>query len=268
MGFWSALGNIGKIGLNLGTGGLSGLIPGLSPGGFGDSSGDGEQSTLDKILGAAGKVVGGLGQAAPALGGLEAGRQQGREAQTYAQQAQDRLAQQNYQNLVSAQNVGANQQLAGANLDLNHRQFALNAPQARASNSVRGDILANAQDFSYGAPTMVGNIPVPTSTGGLRPSIFSQNTRDLGGLMSQQALAGQQAGDTFKPLNFGPMPTAPTLTPLPEAGGLDKVLTTAGTIGALAPTFTDILKRYQAKGMTPPDEGTAPVFDPNFPYGG
>ena len=215
----------------------------------GARGGESGGGTLDKILGAAGNIVGGLGKNSDAIGGLAAGRQAGREAQTYAQQAQDRLAQQNYQNQLSAENIGTQRQFGQANLDLTQRQFGLQAPQTRASNAVRGDILANASDFSFGAPSMVGNIPVPTSSGGLRPSIFSENTRNLGRLMSEQALSGQQAGDTFAPLNFAPLPTAPNLTPLPEAGGLDKVLTTAGTIGALAPTFADILKRYQTKPM-------------------
>ena len=214
----------------------------------------GTAAGLGGALGAAGGVLSGLGNAAPALGGLVAGRQAGREVQTRVQQEQDRLAQGLYGGQLSAANIGTNQQLAGANLDLNRRQFGLSAPQTRASNAVRGDILANARDFSYGAPSMIGNIPVPSSSGGLRPSIFSQNTRDLGALMSSQALEGQQSGDAFSPLNFSPLPTAPSLTPLPEAGGLDKVLNTAGTIGSLYPVFSDILKRYLPKRDVEPSD--------------
>ena len=99
----------------------------------------------------------------------------------------------------------------------------LGAPSARLASSVKGDIAANAKDFSYGAPTMVGNIPVPTSSGGLRPSIFSPTTRQLGALTSQEALANETA-DGGKVAG---------VTPLPQATTTDSILGTAGTIASL-----------------------------------
>lgn len=210
--------------------------------------GAGTAGAIGAGIGAAGGLLSKVGEvAAP----LAAGRAARRIDESHIQQDQDRLNQQRYGNVLAGANLDTTRQFSNANLDLNRRQFGLQAPQARASNAVRGDILANAQDFSFGAPSMVGNIPVPTSSGGLRPSIFSENTRNLGRLMSEQALSGQQAGDNFAPLNFSPVPSVPELTPLPEAGALDKVLTTAGTIGSLGGTFADFLKRYQT-ARTPP----------------
>lgn len=235
MGFWSSLGKVASVAGPLiaapFTGGAS--LLGLSAGGA---------AALGAGVGAAGGLLSRVGEVAEPLA---AGRAAGRIDESKIQAEQDRLAQERYRNQLSAETLNTNRQFGQANLDLNQRQFGLQAPQARASNAVRGDILANAQDFAYGTPSMVGNIPVPTSTGGLRPSIFSENTRNIGRLMSEQALSGQQVGDNFTPLTFPTLGAPPSLTPLPEEGGLDKVLKTAGTVGALGGTFADFLKRYQ-----------------------
>lgn len=160
------------------------------------------------------------GKVGNAFGAAGKGAADGRVTQAGIQQRQDALEQQRYGN-----------QLAGA-------QFALNAPKQRASNSVKGDILANAQDFAWGAPTMVGNIPVPTSTGGLRPSLFSDHTRALGQRMSSDALAGAKTGADNLPV--------PSLTPLPEAGMGSDILTTAGLFGGLADAFNPALSKLQS----------------------
>lgn len=228
MGFWSTLGKIGSIAGPIAaipfTGGTSAL--GLT--GLGAKS----AATIGGILGAAGKIAGAV---APSAAALARGRAEGRAVDAAANQRQDALNLQRYGNVLNA-----------ANTDLARRRFALTAPDARASNAVHGDLLANARDFSYGAPRMVGNIPVPTSSGGRRPSILSDNTRALGRLMSQQALTGQQAGDAFAPLE-----SAPTLTNLPGPNVGDKILTTAGTIGSLYDSFDEALKKYR-RPTTPP----------------
>jgi hypothetical protein len=185
------------------------------------------------ILGTAGKLFGitdpknpmsylGLaGKVGDALGAAGAGAAQGRITQTELNQKQDALALQRY-----------NDQLAGA-------RFSLQAPQMRAANSVKGDILSNAKDFAWGAPSMVGNIPVPSSTGGLRPSIFSDNTRALGGQMSSDALAGARSGADNLPV--------PNLTPMDTAGAGSGYLTTAGIIGGLSDALNPDLTKLQTK---------------------
>jgi hypothetical protein len=138
------------------------------------------------------------------------------------------------------------------NLELDQRRYALDAPGKRAGNSVRGDILANAQDVTFDLPSTIPKINV---AGGLRPSMFSANTRALGGEMSAQALAEQRKGDAFGPLptlpNYqGPTsklpqfkapapyvnpPLAPTMQQGPQANGFDTAMNIAGYAGLAAP---------------------------------
>jgi len=121
-------------------------------------------------------------------------------------------------------------------------ELALKAPRLEASNAVRGDVLANAQDVHITAPS---TIPVPTITGGLRPSMFSDATRQLGGVMSRNALAHQLSGDDV-----------PNLTPLPKAGTGDTALQYlgygAGFLNALQPLLPGGGGR---PGTTPPGPG-------------
>lgn len=161
----------------------------------------------------------------------------------------------------AANNFGLNRgSLANANAatDLAQRNFALTAPGKRAGNAVRGDILSNAQDVAFsGLPS---NIPVPTISGGLRPSMFSADTRALGKDITSQARAAQAKGDTFAPLpdlptyqapegglpNYKAGPAAPTLTGLPSGGATSAIGNTSSILG-LAPAFADIWRRYQTK---------------------
>lgn len=193
---------------------------------IGDSSIPGATGSFDAASGGpgVGSILKTAASVGGALGAAGSGAAGARLTEAQLQQRQDQLAQQGYLD-----------QLQGANTDLNQKKFALTAPATRASTSVKGDILANAKDFSYGAPTMVGDIPVPSSSGGLRPSILSDNSRALGRTISAQQLANQQAGDQFAPL-----PTPPTLTPLPQPGATSNILNTAGTIG----NFAQLLAKY------------------------
>jgi len=117
-------------------------------------------------------------------------------------------------------------------LDMLQRQQGVSLPAGRASNAVRGDILANAQDVQFsGLPERVTN-SMGTITGGLRPSMFSPETRELGSQMTREALKQQMAGGPSSAAAAGP-----TFASYPQAGKLDSVLSTAGTIGSLADLF-------------------------------
>ena len=129
-----------------------------------------------------------------ALGGASEGRAQGRLAEG-----------------------DANQRQANAATNLYNAQLA--APSRIARNAVRGDVLANAQDVNIAAPS---TIPVPQITGGLRPSMYSPATRQLGQSITANAAA--------TPL---PIPQPPVLPNLPQASGLDTGLNTASTIASL-----------------------------------
>lgn len=268
MGFWGTLGRIGAIAGPIAaipfTGGASGSLLGMA--GLGAKG----AGIVGGILGAAGKI-------APALGAAASGRAEGRVQQAGINNQQDQLALararlQNEQ--TTGQNVfnlgRYNAGLNTADVDLARRKFALTAPGQRAGNSVRGDILANAQDVSIaGLPSRIN---VPQISGGLRPSMFSGNTRALGANMSAQALADQQKGDTFDALpalpDYQTPQPIPGLTPQPQAGAFDKILTTAGTIGSLAGTFGDVLKKYKQPSdyHTPPFVGGdyGPATPPNL----
>ena len=97
----------------------------------------------------------------------------------------------------------------------------LQAPQMRAANSVKGDILAGVQPYHVSGPITHTGGKMPGSTGGLSPALLSQNSRQIGQGMSRDALLSQLKGDAYTPL------------PLPQSNGLDTALNIGGTLGAL-----------------------------------
>ena len=206
-------------------GGTSGL--GMTGGGAAASG----LSTTGSIL----KTAGSVGDA---LGNYARGRAAGRVQESDITQSQDRNAIARYNAQLAANRTENAFTLDAAAEDRARRNFALAAPGQRAGNSVRGDILANARDVSINAGP---NIPIPSISGGLRPSMFSDSTRQLGGLLSSQALADQQAGDKFDPLTYVRPPDAPPLSALPSSGKADSILNAAGTIGTMA----DIWNNYK-----------------------
>lgn len=127
-------------------------------------------------------------------------------------------------NLDNLANIG----FAQAQNDLYNSE--LEAPQKIAHNAVRGDILSNARDVSIAAPS---TIPVPTISGGLRPSMFSDTTRALGKNITANAAATPM-----------PTPTPPVLQPMETAGTTDDILNTAGYLGNLAKPAYDIWKMF------------------------
>lgn len=184
----------------------------------------------DSVKGAAGPSPGqSLTQTA---GSIENGRLNALIQQAKLQQEQDQLG-------LSRTNAGVNV----GNLDLNRRKFAQGVPGQLANDSVRGDILANSQDAQVsGLPSYihVGNV-----SGGLRPSLLSGNSRQLGAKMSRDALTSSMTGDQTK---FGALPTVPDATPLPESTGTDTALQWASGAG----TILDTLGRLGTSGKSRP----------------
>ena len=170
-------------------------------------------------------------------------RAQGRAAEATINQAQDRAAQSAYATDKSL-DLEALVRAYGAEMDrlsgtLKEYETRLAAPQARAGNSVRGDILANAQDVGVSGPPGVN---VTSFSGGLRPSLLSGNTRALGAQMSKEALLSELANDeptafaNAKPLDLSSITgrSAPEATPLPQASGMDRVMEQISLWGGLA----------------------------------
>lgn len=123
---------------------------------------------------------------------------------------------------------------------LDEREAALKEPQQLASNSVRGDMLANLQDVTVDAPP---GVKVVNFSGGLRPSLLSGNSRALGQQMSKQALLDAlDPSSTPKPFSgMGPLDvssitgrSAPAQTALPQPSGFDRAMEQIGMWGSLA----------------------------------
>jgi hypothetical protein len=167
---------------------------------------------------------------------------QGRAAEATVNQRQDAGAQNAYatdkQLDLAALIQGYQAELDKAKGQLSEYETKLAAPQSRASNSVRGDILANVQDVGVSAPDGVN---VTSFSGGLRPSLLSGNSRALGGQMSKEALLDALSGS---PTPFSNMPAvdlssitgrrAPEQTELPQASAMDRVMEAIGTYGGMA----------------------------------
>lgn len=171
---------------------------------------------LPPVLGAGGAIAGGM------AGGRAAGRSQ--EAQMG-----------NQADLV---------RLGAARLNLE-------APQQRAQNSVRGDILAGLQPMSINGPITHTGGQMPQVSGGLSPALLSQNSRQLGQQMSRQALMSQMQGD-FQP------------TPQPKAGTLDHILNGIGYAGLGADVLSQIPRRPPAPTIDVPPIASNRVQWPTF----
>ena len=158
-------------------------------------------------------------KAAPAIasgiGALVKGRAAGRQAAAGANETQDRL------------------RMASA-------AFNRQNPEARMGAAVRGDTLANVQDYQLG-----GEGRNLSATGGLRPSLMTPGTRALGASASRNAMLSQlgQPGGTENP--YAPV----TPTPLPQAGLLDKIGGPLALTGMALPGIMSLFGKRGAPGL-------------------
>ena len=79
-------------------------------------------------------------------------------------------------------------------LQLQRDQFNRQSPGVFAGNAVRGDLLASLQPFK-----LEGTGRNLTRSGGLSPSLLSDNTRQLGTSMNRQALLNALQGPNMQP---------------------------------------------------------------------
>jgi hypothetical protein len=168
-------------------------------------------------------------------------RARDRASEATFNQAQDRTAQSGYATDKSldleALIRGYQAELDKAKGQLSEYETKLSAPQSRASNAVRGDILANVQDVGVSAPDGVN---VTSFSGGLRPSLLSGNSRALGQQMSKEALLDALSGSPTPFSNMAPVDlssitgrSAPAQTELPQASTMDRVMEAIGTYGGM-----------------------------------
>lgn len=174
------------------------------------------------------------------FGGSTAGNMaKGLIEQTKLNQEQDKLG-------LARTNTGVNV----GNLDLAQKKLALAAPNDLAGTSVRGDVLANGQDASFSG--LNPKIHIPTMTGGLRPSLFSDSTRALGAQMSRQALTDGISG---KYTTMRDLPSVPPATAMPDPSVLQGFLAKTGiaaglgsTAGGLLAALKKLIDDAKAKG--------------------
>lgn len=213
----SALGTTAGLGIP-GVAGSMAALPSVTAGGGGILGG------ISSFLSGGHGLPGYLqtaGQIGSVFSDAALGRGQGRLAEAQAAYGQNRSADERFRSQLAA------------------RKDALAAPGMRASNAVRGDILANATNTDIKLP----GIPDSQISGGFGPSSFSPATRQLGSQMSADALAGSGT-DSLEP---------PPLVQAPQATGMDSFLQTAGTIGSLLGAIP-----YKKKPPAPGEPGYVP----------
>lgn len=188
-------------------------------------------------------ILAAAGAAGKIAGGAAKGSADQRNADNNRKLNQNQLLTQLYgtkQNAsMNALLGGSNEQSAHANIDVARRRLALDAPGKRASQSVQGSILANAQPFKLsGLPDRVAS-RIPEMSGGLTPEMFSADTRALGSELSRTALIDQLRGDNFDPLQKTDFKSGILDDPKLEAynnkaGLLEKILGGIGMVGSMA----------------------------------
>lgn len=192
-------------------------------------------------------------------------RAQANAAKAAAQNRNDVVNQSGYQTDksldLSALNSAYQAALSRGSGILSENAANLAAPGKRAANSVRGSILANAQDV--GVSGLPKGVPHIEFTGGLRPSMFSGDTRALGAQISRQALLDQMAPQAtpfadLKPLDLSSITgrTAPGATPLPQPSTLDSILSNIGMYGSFAAAASPYLQQKPKPGTAPMPSAT------------
>jgi hypothetical protein len=185
------------------------------------------------------KGSGALSDIGQIAGNDAAAAAQGRGQQAQIQQGQDRNAIQLYlaQLAAAKQAMDQNSQLAG--------------------QAGHGDLMANVQDVQ------LNNLPasvqgrMPTLTGGLRPSVLGPNARQAGQTLSRNALLQLLQGPTN-------MPTAPTMTPMPDASGYDTLSKILGRTGSYAGAANPLFELFANQKKAPYQTVGPPMPPSNF----
>lgn len=137
---------------------------------------------------------------------------------------------------MNAAMSGSREQSDHANIDLDRRRHALAAPGVRGRQAVRGSLMQHLQPVSFSG--LNPRINVPTMTGGLTPAALGPEVREMGALLSRQAILDQLEGDEFTPLKATNFNDAVLATPPMEnyqrSGLMEKILGGLGLAGSIA----------------------------------
>lgn len=217
---------------------------------------------LIPALTAAGQIFGG------AASGSANRRQQQNQQTSLRNQLIAQMYNTNQNALMNSRALASNERTRHADVDLDRRRhqqdqrrFALQAPGVRASQSVRGSILANAQPFSVsGLPAHVA-ARVPQISGGLTPAMFSGDTRALGQELTRKALMDQLSGDAideFSPLESTDFDSAvmsqPALEQTQRSSLLENILGGLGLGASLAGGIGGAIQGRRPRSHEPDDE--------------
>lgn len=161
---------------------------------------------------------------------------------------------------------GSNEQNAHANIDLDRRKFVLDAPSTRGKQALLGSLMQNMKPVTMtgGSPQMLARMP--QFSGGLSPSALGPLARQMGLLMQQNSVAGQQKGDTFAPLERTDFKSGvldpgrstvlpPILAQLQKAGLLEKILGGIGLGGSLLGGLGGLTKGSSGGGYNSNESG-------------
>jgi hypothetical protein len=188
------------------------------------------------------------------------GTQTGAQTGIYGSQANQQTGQYNTQQdaVMQALLGSSGEATRNAQIDLDRKKFALDAPATRATQAARGSLLQSLRPatVSGGSPLLQAN--TPTISGGFNDPL-GPGAREAGRLLESGALAGLKSGDVFDPLQKTDFQggvlkppgilAAPTPIPAPNLpgyqgpGGLESLL---GALGLAKPVIDDILKRRRA----------------------
>lgn len=228
----------------------SGMVPAIAGGTSGAGMAAGTGGTLASILGYAKKGLDTYQQARQAMGGLgedatalEAGRTAGRLQQAGLNSNQDQLRQRAAQMLNDAL--------------LAQTKFNMQAPRQEGQNSAYGDLLANVQDAGVSGPIVHTHGQIPQITGGLRPSLLSANTRQLGQNISRTALMRNMSGAD----NLDLAKNVPSPTPLPQGNAFDTTLNGLGLAGGLGGSVFDFINAIRRRSQ--PAVPNVPNYGPS-----
>ena len=205
-----------------------------------------------------------------AISAIAANKQKNREAQNAQTAMNNQAAGDDYrtqQNALTNLLLGqSNETARNANIDLDRRQFALQAPGIRGQQALAGSLLANLKPATMtgGSPQMQARMP--QISGGLTPDAISPQARQMGELLQLVALSGQKAGDKFDPLattNWAAGLLAPPgRDPLKEPSRTESLLGLIGGIGGAA------WNAYQAQPAAAPSTAyTGPAWGGGFQAG-
>lgn len=157
---------------------------------------------------------------------------------------------------MNAALAGSREQTDHAGLDLDRKKFALAAPNVRASQAVRGSLLQHMQPVSFsGLPDRIAS-RMPTMTGGLTPAALGPEAREMGALLSRNAILDELKGDEFTPLQRTDFSKSvlpePKMEAYQKSGLLEKILGGLSLAGSLAGGVGEFLPERPRSGHNLP----------------